>query len=92
MNPSKIDPVYNYDNYYTELKFKLQYVGNKAKVLLVKSKHRRIAKQAEITNPINIKLGAKILLKTENNRKLDKVYNGPFEVITIIHPNVKIKN
>ena len=74
------------------MRYKLQYVANKAKELLIKSKRKRIDKQSATSNPIDTQLGDKILLKTENNRKLDKVYDGPYEVISVNHPKVTIKH
>ena len=67
-NPRKIDPIYNYDSYYAELKYKLQYVANKAKDLLIKSKIKRIVQQSIKSNPIDTQLRDKILLKTANNK------------------------
>lgn len=91
-NPEKIDPIYNYDSYYTELNYRLQHAASKAKELLIKAKQKRITKQSATANPTDISIGEKILLKSENNRKLDMVYNGPHEVISINHPNITIKN
>lgn len=89
---STIDPIYNYEAYHKELKYKLQLAAQKAKILLDKSKDRRILKQSEKSNSINIQIGDQVWLKKENRRKLDAVYSGPFTIIDIQHPNVTIKN
>lgn len=91
-NITKIDPIYNFEAYFKELQFKLQTAAQKAKVLLEKSKEKRISKQALKSNPIEIQIGSKVWLKKENRRKLDPVYAGPFTIINIQHPNVTIKN
>lgn len=87
-----LDPIYNYDSYYTELKFKIQSTIAKARKLLEKSKVDRVHKQITEINPIHISKGETVWLKNENRRKLDKVYLGPFEVIAIDDPNVIIRN
>lgn len=91
-NNTTIDPIYNFEAYYKELQFKLHTAALKAKLLLEKSKEKRISKQIQNSNPIEIQTGSKVWLKKENRRKLDPVYTGPFTIIEINHPNVTIKN
>lgn len=88
--PDSIDPVYNLENYTNELKFKLQTSATKARELLDLAKTKRISNHSENANPISINLQDKVWLKNENNRKLDATYVGPFTVIEINHPNLKI--
>lgn len=90
-NPCTIEPIYNHDSYYSELKFKIQSAIKSTRNLLKESKIDRINKQTN-TNPINIQTGEIVWLKVENRRKLDKIYSGPFEIIKIEHPNVTIKH
>lgn len=92
MNPNKAEPVYNHDAYFQELKFKLQQAALKTKEILEKVKDSRIATQADNINPININLNDKVWLRSENRKKLDAVFTGPFEVIELDHPNAKIKH
>lgn len=87
-----IEPVYNYESFVNELKFKLQVINEKTRKLLEKSKTSRIDLQKEISRPIDVSIGSKVWLKLENRRKLDRVYSGPFEVINENHPNVTIRN
>lgn len=87
----KIDPLYNHEAYYKELKFKLQTAAIRAKELLEKSKDKRIQQQ-DNKNPIDIQINDEVWLKKENRKKLDQIYLGPFQVVEINHPNVKIKN
>ena len=88
---TQIDPLYNHEAYYKELKYKLQTAALKAKDFLEKSKENRIQQQNK-TNSIKININDTVWLKKENRRKLDPVYSGPFQVIEIKHPNVKIKH
>lgn len=87
-----IEPIYNYENYAAELKFKIQKSIIKAKELLDKNKIIRIQNQAEKSNPVEININDKVWLKIENRRKLDPVYTGPFVVKSIKHPNIQIEN
>lgn len=87
-----IEPVYNYESYLSELKFKLQTVCAKAKILLDKSKTSRNQIQSQSANPLEKTIGDTVWLKVENRRKLDPVYSGPFKIINIEHPNVIIEN
>ena len=86
---NSIDPVYNYDAYQKELKFKLQLAAHKARILLEKSKINRICNQTQKANPTDVQIGDQIWLKKENRRKLD---SGPFTIIQMQHPNVTIQN
>ena len=70
----------------------MQTANQKAKLLLETSKEKRVPKQKQQSNPIEIQIGDKVWLKKENQRKLDPVYTGPFDVTDVQHPNVKIKN
>ena len=91
-NNTRIDPIYNYDAYFKELKHKLQTAALKAKTLLEQSKQKRINTQSKFSNPINVHIGDQVWLKKENRRKLDPVYSGPFTIVNIQHPNVTIVN
>lgn len=91
-NTVSIEPVYNIENYASELKFKIQTAAIKARELLELAKSKRISIQSEESYPIEVKVTDKVWLKNENNRKLDPTYIGPFEVVDINHPNLKIRN
>lgn len=70
----------------------MQQASIKAKTLLEKSKSIRNQSHKPKENPIVVAIGDQVWLKKENRRKLDPVYSGPFEIVQIIHPNVKIRN
>lgn len=89
-NINIIEPVYDYDSYLAELKFKIQTAAKNTRELLKDNKANRINMQTTEANPIDIQVGNTVWLKIENRRKLDKVFAGPFEVLQIDHPNVKM--
>lgn len=53
---------------------------------------RKLINSQSKSNPIELKLGNQVAVTNENRKKLEQVYNGPFTVIEISDPNVKIKN
>lgn len=85
-----VEPLYNFDNYVTEFKFRLQKAQQDARNNLVKSKQSRKLIYDKIVSPITYKTGDKLLLKNETGSKLDTLYNGPYIVIEDMEPNVKI--
>ena len=87
-NIQKLDPIYNLEDYYSELKHKLQLAAIKTKQMLDKQKQKRISQQ--IVNPLQLQINDRVMLANENRTKLDKIFKGPFIVVEINHPNVKI--
>jgi hypothetical protein len=86
-----VDPIYNIDEYYLELKNKLQITGLDAREFLQKAKESR-ARKANSKLAIRIfQPGEKILLKNEQRNKLEEVYSGPYHVVQDRNPNVLIK-
>ncbi|CAG4993640.1 unnamed protein product [Colias eurytheme] len=87
---NKIDPIYNFDNYPIELKYRLQKSQQEARENLIQSKLSRKINYDKTTNSINYKEGDLLLVKKENREKLDQVYMGPYKVISDMDFNVKI--
>lgn len=85
-----IDPIYNFDNYAIELKYRLQKSQTEARDNLLNCKLLRKTKYDNNVNPITYKSGDFILVKNENCNKLDPLYVGPFPVVKDISPNVII--
>lgn len=85
----KVDPVYNYDLYHKELKFRLQVALQNARNKLERAKDRTLENQTKIY-PLEVKIGDRVKLKVENRTKLDKVYSGPYIIGEINHPNCLI--
>lgn len=90
LNKQYVDPLYNYDNYPAELKFRLQTSQKEARDNLIKNKMTRKNKYDEKLNSIIYKPNDLILIKNETGTKLDKIYDGPYKVIRDLSPNVEI--
>lgn len=89
-NPNEIEPIYNYDEYYTELKFKLKSAAQKTNELVNKIKLKRQNNQIENSKPSKIQIDDYVMLENHNRAKFDKLYKGPYKVIEINHPNITI--
>lgn len=87
---NNIEPLYNYDNYPLELKFRLQKAHNDARIKLLESKNKRKVYYDKKSHPIQCKVGDRVLLKNQIGNKLDKIYTGPYEIVEIDPPNVII--
>lgn len=85
-----VDPLYNYNSYPLELKFRLQKAHKDARDNLLESKNIRKLYYDKKSNPAHYKIGDLILLKNQIGNKLDKIYTGPYTVIDVQSPNVKI--
>ena len=86
-----INPIYNYEDYAKELQFRLHTAYIRTRQYIEDTKQRTIDNQ-KIVNPIKVNLGDKVAVINENRKKLEQVYNGPYTVIEISDPNIKISN
>lgn len=87
--------VYNYDDYYYELKYKLQSAHKFARENLINSKISNKKQFDRKTNPLKLKIGDKVLLENTTNKKLGAKFDGPYDVIDIlsdVNTKIKIKN
>lgn len=87
-----IEPLYNFDDYPLEFKYRLQRAQADAKKNLIDSKIVRKELYDRNINPVMYKKGDLILVRNEIGNKLECIYNGPYEVIKDESPNVIIKN
>lgn len=87
---SSVDPLYNYDSYPKEFKFRLQKAQIDAKNSLLISKTERKLTYDKKINSLTYKPGDFLLVKNQIASKLDPIWNGPFLVLEDISPNVKI--
>lgn len=88
---NKVDPLYNADDYCLDLKYKLQVALRDARKNLIDCKERRKTSYDLKCNPVTYSENDLILLKKENSRKLDCVYDGPYRVVQDLGINVKIE-
>lgn len=87
---NSIEPVYNFDSYPIELKYRIQKSQTEARSNLFNSKQSRKLYYDKYVNPIIYKKGDLLLVKNENCKKLDPLYLGPFSVVEDVSPNVII--
>lgn len=91
-NNSSIQPIYNIDQYFQELRFKMQKTNMNARRNLLQQKKTRNEKNNRNTNPINLQINDLVYLSNENRRKLDPFYIGPFRIVQVNGPNCTIKH
>jgi hypothetical protein len=93
---SEPSPQYNYDDYVSELKGRLQTANHVAKKNLIASKVRSKDCYDKGTEEMKIEVGDKFLLYDETmrrgrSRKLSSQWIGPYEVIEVNKVNATIK-
>lgn len=90
LNSSSVEPVYNVDDYSKEVKYRLQVAQKRAHncIELFKTKYKMDYDRK--AKPLNLKVGDRVLLRNENRHKLDKMYLGPYVVVSIKDPNVEL--
>lgn len=85
------DPLYNFNDYPLELKYRLQKACSDAKNNLVASKLKRKSTHDQYQKIVHYKVGDKVLLKNNISSKLEPIYKGPYCVVEDKPPNVMIK-
>lgn len=92
VSTNSIDPVYNIDLYYQEIRYRLQIAHNKCQKLIEKIKNERKSDYDKMASHIDLKKGDLIMISNENRSKLDPWYNGPFQVVSNDNVNCTVKN
>lgn len=92
----KVDPTYNFEDYFFELRQKLQTTYQFARKNIIKTKTDRKKHYDQYTNPAVFTIGQKVLLfnQTKGN-KFSENWLGPFEVISVnnnVNTTIKIRN
>lgn len=90
-----LTPVYNYDDYYFELKYKLQNAHEFARRNLIASKENTKKYYDKHTNDFSLKIGDKVLLESATNKKLESRYEGPYEILDFpsdVNTAIRVKN
>ncbi len=87
----KVDPVYNFDSYPIELKYRLQEACRDARSNLLTSKSNRKLNYDKNCKIVKYNIGDKILLKNEAGNKSEPIYKGPYIVTQINSPNIVIR-
>lgn len=90
LSKNYVEPIYNYESYPYELKYRIQLAQKEARDnLLSKKLNRKESYDCKI-NPISYKINDLILVKNETGSKLDPIYLGPYKVVKDVPPNVEI--
>lgn len=89
----KPEPIYTYDNYLTELRYKLQLAHSLARENLISSKIHNKNYYDTKTRQTIYKIGDMVLITNEDRKtKLHNPFIGPYKVIDIISEvNIKIR-
>lgn len=85
-----VEPLYNYDSYPLELKYRLQVSQTEARENLIANKIGRKSRYDQHVNPIRYKPNDQVLIKNETGNKLQQLYSGPYKVIRDLSPNVEV--
>lgn len=89
---SQVEPLYNFNDYPNELKYRLQRACTEARENLIYSKEKRKLTFDKKSNHISYKIGDKVLVKNNAMEcKLDAIYKGPYKVIRDLGSNVILK-
>lgn len=86
------EPVYNFESYKNELKFKLSRSHEIVKQKLLDHKYQRKQQFDNNLNPISVVINDIVYLKNENRSKLDSFYLGPYKILKIVEPNCEIQH
>lgn len=86
-----VDPIYNFDSYVNELKYRLQVAWTDAKETLLENKARYKIYYDKTCNDKMLKIGDKVLLlNNARKNKLQPYYSGPYVVTKLELPNLII--
>lgn len=85
-----VEPLYDYENYPKLPKYRLQVASREAKKLIEMAKNNSKSQYDKNSKPLNVDVGEKVLLVAQPYNKHKYIYEGPFEIGDISHPNVKI--
>lgn len=88
-----IDPVYNIDAYYQEVRYRLQIAHKRASDFILRAKDKRKHNYDRQARQIhNIKPNDLVLITSENRTKFDSWYKGPYTVVSLGGVNCIIKD
>lgn len=88
---TKIQPIYNFDNYVQVTRRTLQIAYDKARKLLDRMKVNNKKFYDKKINPVEISVNDKILVRKEPYNKHESMYAGPFVVVSVNEPNISFK-
>lgn len=87
-----VNPVYNHDDYIKMLQYRLHTANKQAREILMKMKHKSKNQYDKRAKPLSVSIGTRVKLFREPYDKKSNVYDGPYIIIDISHPNVTMKH
>lgn len=90
MQSNRVEPMYNIDNYAYESKYRLQVAAQAARRLIENSKIRSKIEYDKRINPIDLKIGDRVMERDMASHKHEPLFRGPFIVDRIEGSNVTI--
>lgn len=89
-------PCYNYDDYVSELRYRLKIALQEARKIQLNNKGKRKEKYDKNFNAkfLTYNVGDYVVVKSESSSKLDNIYKGPYKIVRIDKQNIfiEIKN
>ena len=83
LSTGKTDPVYNFESYKNELRFRLQEAQKRASSLIDKAKLISKFYYDKNSKTQTIKLNDKVFLKDDAGHKLSSIFKGPYQVVEL---------
>lgn len=87
-----VDPVYNYDDYVSELRFRMQTEYRKVCEKLEREKMQRKIMYDKNARQMNFNVGDLVLIRKESNHKHENLFIGPFTIESMSEFNVTVKD
>ena len=87
-----VSPIYNIDSYDQELRYRLQKAHSDAAKLIEKAKLRNKNQYDKNKVAKKILVNDEVLLYNLPYNKFKPTYSGPYTVIEVVEPNIKIKD
>lgn len=88
---TKIQPLYNFDSYEKELKYRMQVAHTRVLEEIQKTKSNRTKFLNENLHTTPLQVNDTVYLKLENRQKLDSLNAGPFKILDLTESNAVIK-
>lgn len=87
---SRVDPIYNIENFAKEAKFRLQTAHRKACEILAKLKQRNKEYYDRNSKPALVKINDLVLIEKQPYDKHKQIYTGPYKIVCIDGSNVMV--
>ena len=89
---NKIDPWYNIDAYYQEVRHRLQISHKRARDFMIRVKQNRKIRYDVTSQNLNLQQGDLVMMSNENRTKFDPWFKGPFTVVSTDNVNCTVKS